>query len=81
MTEGELKFALQVESVLNCIPEPEYRQLIVEAIVTLTIFSQLDQNKTTYIQSVVSVNKIVERAYQIFFNDRASLRRVVVMLM
>ena len=41
MTSGELKFALQVETVLNAIPQPEYRQLMVEAMVILTrhIFS------------------------------------------
>jgi hypothetical protein len=31
MTRREIKFALQVESILNLIPEPEYRELIVEA--------------------------------------------------
>jgi len=30
MTRREIKFALQVESILNLIPEPEYRELIVE---------------------------------------------------
>ena len=30
MTPGELKFALEVETVLNTIPQPEYRQLVVE---------------------------------------------------
>ena len=30
MTAGELKFALEVETVLNTIPQPEYRQLVVE---------------------------------------------------
>ncbi len=29
MTSNEMKFALEVESVLNTIPEPEFRQLIV----------------------------------------------------
>lgn len=30
MTRREIKFALQVECVLNQVPEPEYRELIVE---------------------------------------------------
>jgi hypothetical protein len=30
MTAGELKFALRVESMLNCIVSAEYRQLTVE---------------------------------------------------
>lgn len=36
MTPGELKFALEVETVLNTIPQPEYRQLVVEASVFIT---------------------------------------------
>jgi phosphorylase kinase alpha/beta subunit len=30
MTSNELKFALEVETALNTIPQPEYRQLVVE---------------------------------------------------
>ncbi|CAG0907513.1 unnamed protein product [Cyprideis torosa] len=37
MTAGELKFALHVETVLNTIPQPEYRQLMVEAMMVLMI--------------------------------------------
>jgi hypothetical protein len=32
MTSGEMKFALRVESVLNTVSEPEFRQLLVSAI-------------------------------------------------
>jgi hypothetical protein len=35
MTSGEMKFALEVESVLNAVPEPEFRQLLVEALIML----------------------------------------------
>ena len=38
MTEGELKFALQVEMVLNKIPQPEYRQVGV-----VKLYSALDE--------------------------------------
>lgn len=39
MTAGELKFALEVETVLNTIPQPEYRQLVVEvSLVCDTLF-------------------------------------------
>ena len=71
MTEGEIKFALQVESVLNHVPEPEYRQLIVEALITLTIFSELNKRKHT-INSVIPVNDIVTTAYRIYLNDGVS---------
>nr|CAD7453579.1 unnamed protein product [Timema tahoe] len=40
MTPGELKFALAVETALNAIPQPEYRQLIVEALMVLTLVSE-----------------------------------------
>ena len=30
-----MKFALEVESVLNAVPEPEFRQLLVEALIML----------------------------------------------
>ena len=71
MTEGEIKFALQVESVLNHVPEPEYRQLIVEALITLTIFSELNKRKHI-INSVIPVNDIVTTAYRIYLNDGVS---------
>lgn len=71
MTAEEIKFALQVEAVLNTVPEPEYRQLIVEALITLTFFSELD-NKDNSINTVIPVNKIVERAYHIFLADKVS---------
>ncbi|KAH9381475.1 hypothetical protein HPB48_008717 [Haemaphysalis longicornis] len=37
MTPGELKFALRVEETLNKVPEPEYRQLLVEAFMVLSL--------------------------------------------
>ncbi|KAL4631702.1 phosphorylase b kinase regulatory subunit alpha, skeletal muscle isoform-like isoform X4 [Arapaima gigas] len=36
MTPGEIKFAVHVETVLNRVPQPEYRQLLVEAILVET---------------------------------------------
>lgn len=40
MTRREIKFALQVEQVLNQISEPEYREMIVEV---LTLMNQLEK--------------------------------------
>ena len=37
MTSGEMKFALVVESVLNSVPEPEYRQMLVEALCVVSM--------------------------------------------
>uniref|UniRef100_A0A6I8R017 Phosphorylase b kinase regulatory subunit n=1 Tax=Xenopus tropicalis TaxID=8364 RepID=A0A6I8R017_XENTR len=42
MTPGELKFSAHVESVLNRVPQPEYRQLLVEAILVLTMLADVD---------------------------------------
>ena len=39
MTRDELKFALMVENVMNTVPEPEYRQMLVEALVVLAAFA------------------------------------------
>lgn len=69
MTAGELKFALQVESVLNSVPEPEYRQMIVEALTTLTIFSEMNASGH-FINDVISVNGIVDKAHQLFLADQ-----------
>lgn len=35
MTRKEIKFALQVEQFLNLIAEPEYREIIIEALTLL----------------------------------------------
>jgi phosphorylase kinase alpha/beta subunit len=40
MTPGEKNFALRVEHLLNKIPAPEYRQLNIEALMALALFSE-----------------------------------------
>lgn len=40
MTRREIKFALSVEQVLNQIPEPEYREMIIEV---LTLMRRLEK--------------------------------------
>lgn len=39
MTHSELQFALYVESMLNQLEKPEYRQLIVEVIILIIILN------------------------------------------
>lgn len=68
MTQGELKFALEFEHVLNCIPQPEYRQLMVEAIMVLTLLAE--HNVVTFINKVISVDGLVHHAYKIFLEDQ-----------
>lgn len=71
MTSGELKFALAVETVLNSIPQPEYRQLIVEALMVLTLVSEYNVANT--LGGVIAVEHLVHKANQIFLEDQVSL--------
>uniref|UniRef100_A0AAR2LLP6 Phosphorylase b kinase regulatory subunit n=1 Tax=Pygocentrus nattereri TaxID=42514 RepID=A0AAR2LLP6_PYGNA len=70
MTPGEIKFAVHVETVLNRVPQPEYRQLLVEAILVLTMLAEVD------IQSaggIIQVDKIVQMASNMFYKDQKDL--------
>lgn len=68
MTSGETKFALNVEAVLNKIPDPEYRQLLVEALMVLTIVSE-NQANVRLGPGFVNIEQIVREANQIFLKD------------
>uniref|UniRef100_A0A023F525 Phosphorylase b kinase regulatory subunit n=1 Tax=Triatoma infestans TaxID=30076 RepID=A0A023F525_TRIIF len=68
MTSGELKFALAVESVLNTIPQPEYRQLIVEALMVLTLITE--HNVAQTLGGIIAVENLVHKANQIFLEDQ-----------
>nr|XP_018905270.1 PREDICTED: probable phosphorylase b kinase regulatory subunit alpha isoform X2 [Bemisia tabaci] len=70
MTSGELKFALAVESVLNCIPQPEFRQLIVEALMVLTIVAEHTQDA---LGGIISVESLVHKANQLFLDDQLKM--------
>ena len=71
MTPGEQKFALQVEMVLNRIPQPEYRQLMVEAMMVLILVEQHDNGKTHW-NEVISVDRLVHTANDIFLEEQVS---------
>ncbi|XP_035230841.1 probable phosphorylase b kinase regulatory subunit alpha isoform X3 [Stegodyphus dumicola] len=68
MTPGELKFALEVETVLNSIPQPEYRQLMVEALMVLTLLVEYDAVKT--LGGIINVEHLVHKASRIFLEDQ-----------
>ncbi|XP_031338825.1 probable phosphorylase b kinase regulatory subunit alpha isoform X4 [Photinus pyralis] len=68
MTPGELKFALAVETVLNSIPQPEYRQLIVEALMVLTLVSEY--NVATSLGGVIQIEQLVHTANALFLTDQ-----------
>lgn len=71
MTPGELKFALAVETVLNSIPQPEYRQLIVEALMVLTLVSEY--NVAASLGGVIQVEQLVHMANEIFLDDQVKI--------
>ncbi|XP_053328845.1 phosphorylase b kinase regulatory subunit alpha, skeletal muscle isoform isoform X2 [Spea bombifrons] len=70
MTPGELKFSAHVESVLNRVPQPEYRQLLVEAILVLTILADVDIQS---VGGIIHVEKIVHIANELFCQEQKAL--------
>ncbi|XP_020794436.2 phosphorylase b kinase regulatory subunit alpha, liver isoform isoform X1 [Boleophthalmus pectinirostris] len=70
MTAGEIKFAVQVESVLNHVPQPEYRQLLVETIMVLGLVADVD---VTTIGSIIHVDRILHLANDFFLSDQKSI--------
>ncbi|XP_026765001.2 probable phosphorylase b kinase regulatory subunit alpha isoform X1 [Galleria mellonella] len=68
MTSGELKFALAVETVLNSIPQPEYRQLVVEALMVLTLV--VEYKAVSHLGEMIGVENLVHKANQIFLEDQ-----------
>lgn len=69
MTPCEIKFAVHVESVLNHVPQPEYRQLLVEAILVLTFLSDIEVNS---IGGIIHVDRIVHVANDLFLQELVS---------
>ncbi|CAM4731784.1 unnamed protein product [Leuciscus chuanchicus] len=69
MTEGEIKFAVHVESVLNHVPQPEYRQLLVEAIMVLMLVADME---IPSIGGIIHIDRIVHMANDLFQQDQRS---------
>uniref|UniRef100_A0A8C5BQM4 Phosphorylase b kinase regulatory subunit n=1 Tax=Gadus morhua TaxID=8049 RepID=A0A8C5BQM4_GADMO len=69
MTEGEIKFAVQVESVLNHVPQPEYRQLLVEALMILGLLADVG---VASIGGIIHVDRILHMANDLFLTDQKS---------
>ena len=67
MTPGEFKFALRVETVLNTIPQPEYKQLMVEALIVLTMVAENDWSVK---MDVIQVDRLVHEANALFIKDQ-----------
>lgn len=67
MTPGELKFALTLETKLNSLPDPEYRQLVVEA---LMIFSLVTKSNGSLGNCPLLVESIISTAERLFLDDQ-----------
>ncbi|XP_072914465.1 phosphorylase b kinase regulatory subunit alpha, skeletal muscle isoform isoform X3 [Hemitrygon akajei] len=70
MTPGEIKFAVQVETFLNCVPQPEYRQLLVETILVLTTLVEVD---IANIGRTIYIEDIAHMANNLFIQEQAAL--------
>ena len=71
MTPGELKFALAVETFLNTIPQPEYRQLVVETLMVLTLVTEY--NVAVSLGGIIAVEDLVHKANAIFLEDQVCI--------
>jgi phosphorylase kinase alpha/beta subunit len=71
MTSNELKFALEVETALNTIPQPEYRQLVVEALMVLTLVTE--HNVSHSLGGIIYVEHLVHKANQLFLEDQRAV--------
>jgi len=72
MTAGEIKFALQVEAILNKITQPEYRQLMVEAIMILCLIVEHDGGKCHWNEMIV-VDTLVRHANEVFIKEQVCI--------
>lgn len=70
MTKEELKFALAVESFINTVPTPEYRQLLVEATTVLGALVTHDEDARIQLNCIVSLDDLVAKANRIFLEDQ-----------
>ncbi|KAH7938264.1 hypothetical protein HPB49_022013 [Dermacentor silvarum] len=68
MTAGEIKFALRVEEMLNKVPEPEYRQLLVEALMVISL--AVENDVVSDFKTPIDVESVVQRAHGFFLEDQ-----------
>ncbi|XP_067903774.1 phosphorylase b kinase regulatory subunit alpha, skeletal muscle isoform isoform X1 [Heterodontus francisci] len=77
MTPGEIKFAVQVETFLNNVPQPEYRQLLVETILVITMLADIDVQS---IGEIIHVDHIAHMANNLFIEEQTALGADNIML-
>ncbi|XP_028665477.1 phosphorylase b kinase regulatory subunit beta isoform X1 [Erpetoichthys calabaricus] len=71
MTMYEMNFSLLVEDMLKNIVQPEYRQIIVELLMVVSIV--LERNPELEFQNKVDLDKLVKEAFNDFQKDRSRL--------
>ncbi|EJD73823.1 hypothetical protein LOAG_18780 [Loa loa] len=79
MTRREIKFALQVEEVLNQIAEPEYREIMIEALSLLSRMDRLlkmDNPNIPHDQPFV-VDSVIHRANKLFVEHNKKMETIV----
>jgi len=64
MTPSELKFALKVESLLNAVTDPEYRQLLVEVLMVLSLV--VNEDPAQPLGHTIVVDHILKDANYLF---------------
>ncbi len=71
MTPGELKFALLLESKLNSIPDPEYRQLVVEVLMVVGLVAKAS-SQPSFGHAPIAVDRLINLGLQRFLQDQVS---------
>ncbi len=69
MTPGELKFALLLESKLNSIPDPEYRQLVVEVLMVVGLVAKAS-SQPSFGHTPILVDRLINLGLQLFLQDQ-----------
>ena len=72
MTSGEMKFHLECEALLTTVAQPDFRQLVVEAILVLILI--VENNVIPYLGGMIVVENIVNTANIIFLEDQAQMK-------
>jgi phosphorylase kinase alpha/beta subunit len=67
-----MKFALEVEGALNTIPRPDFRQLMVEALLTLALM--VEYNVVQTFGGTIYVEEIVRTANKLFLEDQLAVK-------
>lgn len=73
MTRKEIKFSLEVEQVLNRISEPEYREVVIEALTFIGHLSKLIMGEPRIpTDRVFDVEQVIYHANKLFVEHNVS---------